>query len=272
MPVKRPLGHGLFTGWRVILNGVTYSMDLLTRTHHAAGQDAQRPAPVDENAVVRRCAQYRDGVRGAAVSLPAALLRLTSVRAWIQRQRVALDVTTDGELAQAVVAGTEPGRIVIHPREGSGEPTHRAVTAEEARLVVSSRQYVAGLAAHTTQRRQVLVDATTDDVGGLASDVLAHRELDLVGVHCRLEPGDVIGALTLSRAVGEMSWIRHRYGVLLTQISLANLDVGERCEKWILRRVSSAISEVIDDACARHRFPRPALTLTPSRGALLLGH
>jgi hypothetical protein len=71
--------------------------------------------------------------------------------------------------------------------------------------------------------------------------------------------------------IDEMSWIRRRYDVLVSQISIANLDVGERCERWILRRVIGAISEVIDDACARHRFPRPALTLAPSRGALLLG-
>jgi hypothetical protein len=101
--------------------------------------------------------------------------------------------------------------------------------------------------------------------------VLAHKELDLVGLHCRLDTGDVVGALTLSRAIGEMSWIRRRYGVLVTQISLADLDVGQHCERWILRRVYGAISEVINDACARHRFPRPAFTLAPSRGALLLG-
>jgi len=78
--------------------------------------------------------------------------------------------------------------------------------------------------------------------------------------------------LTLSRAIGEMAWIRRRHDVLVTQLSVANLDVGVRCERWILRRVTGAISEVIADACARHRFPRPALTLAPSRGALLQGH
>ena len=171
------------------------------------------------------------------------------------------------------MAGTAPGRIVIHPRDGIGEPTRRAVNVEAGRFVVSSRRHVTRLAAHTQQRRQqVLIDATADDVGNLASDVLAHKELDLVGVHCVLQPGDVVGALTLSRAIDEMSWIRRRYDVLVTQISVANLDVGQRCERWILRRVTDAISEVIDDACARHRFPRPALTLAPSRGALLLGH
>jgi diaminopimelate decarboxylase len=248
------------------------SIDHLTRPAHAAGPKAKPSSLVDETAVLHRCAQYRDGFKGTAVRVPAVLLRFTAVREWIQRQRLAVDVTTAGELAQAVVAGTEPERIVVHPRDGAGLPTPRAVTADVGRFVVSSSRHVGRLAAHTREHRQVLVDAAADGVGALASEVLAHSELDLVGLHCRLNDGDVVGALMLSRAIGEMSWIRRRYGVLLTQISLANLDVGERCERWLLRRVSDAISEVIDEACARHRFPRPALTLAPSRGALLLGH
>jgi diaminopimelate decarboxylase len=250
---------------------MTLSMDLQTHSDHAVGPNAKPPASVDETVVLHRCAPYRDGFRGTAVSFPADLLRFITVRDWIQRQRVAVDVTTDGELAQAVVAGTETRRIVIHPREGTEEPTRRAVNAEAARFVVSSSQHVARLAAHTQRQQRVLVDATADAVGGLVSDVLAHKELDLIGLHCRLETGDVVGAVTLSRAIGEMSWIRRRYGVLVTQISLAGVDVGQHCERWVLRRIYGAISEVIDDACARHRFPRPALTLAPSRGALLLG-
>lgn len=247
-------------------------MDHLTRTERAADTKAKPLVSVDETAILHRCVQYRDGFKGTAVRLPAAVLRFGAVGEWIQRQRLAVDVTTDGELAQAVVTGTEPGRIVIHPRDGIGEPTRRAVNVDVARFVVRSSHHVARVAAHSRGRRQVLVDAAADGVGALASDVLAHGKLDLVGLHCRLEDGDVVGALALSRAIGEMSWIRRRYDVLLTQISLANLDVGQRCERWILRRVSDAISEVMEEACARHRFPRPALTLAPSRGALLLGH
>ncbi|AEV73971.1 hypothetical protein MycrhN_3450 [Mycolicibacterium rhodesiae NBB3] len=243
-------------------------MDLVTRADRAPGPQAKLLAPVDETAVLDRCAQYRDGLKGAGVSFPAALLRFTTVREWMRRQRVALHVTTDGELALAVVAGTEPGRIVIHPHEGLGRPTHRTVGA---RVVVSSSGQVARLAAPAGERRQVLVDATADDVSALASEVLAHGRLDLVGLHCRLALGDVVGALTVSRAIGEMSWIQRRHDVLVTQISVANLDVGQRCERWILRRVVGAISEVIDDACARHRFPRPGLTLAPTCGALLVG-
>lgn len=270
MSAKIPLRYCPSTGsWRN-LDQMTRSMDLLTRS--AAGPKAAAPDLVDENVVLRRCTQYRDGFKGTAVSFPAALLRFAVARDWIQRQRVAVDVTTGAELAQAVVAGTEPGRIVVHSGDGVGELTRRAASVDAGRFVVRSSQHVSRLAAHTRTRQQILIDATADDVSSMASDVLAHKELDLVGVHCRLGTGDVVGALTLSRAIAEMSWIRRRYGVLVTQISLAGLDVGQHCERWVLRRVAGAISEVIDDACARHRFPRPALTLAPSRGALLPAH
>ncbi len=57
---------------------MTLSMDPLTRSDHAAGLKAEPLAPVDETVVLRRCAQYRDGFKGTAVSFPAALLRYTS--------------------------------------------------------------------------------------------------------------------------------------------------------------------------------------------------
>jgi len=246
-------------------------MDLLMHSDHVAGLKAETPAAVDEALVLRRCAQYRDGFKGAAVSYPASLLRYAAVRDWIQRKRVAVHVSTGPGLALAVVAGTDPGRIVVHSREGIGELTRRAVSIEVARFVVNSSRHASRLAAHTRTQQQVLIDASAEDLGTIASDVLAHKELDLVGLHCRLEPGDVLGATTLNRVVDEMAWIRRRHGVLVTQISLADLDVGQRCERWILRRVTDAISEVIDDSCARHRFPRPAITLAPSPGAFLLG-
>ncbi len=80
-------------------------------------------ALVDENVVLRRCAQYRDGFKGTAVSFPAALLRFAATRDWIQRHRVAVDVTTDGELAQAVVAELSPGASsCTHEMEAGSRP------------------------------------------------------------------------------------------------------------------------------------------------------
>jgi diaminopimelate decarboxylase len=48
------------------------------------------------------------------------------------------------------------------------------------------------------------------------------------------------------------------------------MDVGEHgLELGILRRVAEAVGEVVGEACARYRYPRPALTVSPSRVALL---
>jgi diaminopimelate decarboxylase len=70
--------------------------------------------------------------------------------------------------------------------------------------------------------------------------------------------------------IAAMSGIRREHGILLTRVSVAGLEVGERClQPRILRCVAEAIGEVIGDACARHRYPRPALTVSPGRAALL---
>ena len=105
----------------------------------------------------------------------------------------------------------------------------------------------------------------------LVSEVLAHRGLDLVGLHCRLDdPDDGIGAVKLRQMIAEMWRIRREHGILLTRISLAGLDIGE----WglvprILRRVAEATDEVIGETCAQRRYPRPALTVAPRHSALL---
>lgn len=61
-------------------------------------------ALVDETLALRRCALYRNAFRGTAISHPAALLGFNAVANWIRRHRVAVDVTTAGELEGAVSA------------------------------------------------------------------------------------------------------------------------------------------------------------------------
>jgi Pyridoxal-dependent decarboxylase, pyridoxal binding domain len=245
--------------------------DILARFEHGARIDTKPLALVDETVAVRRCALYRDGFKGTAVSYPAALLGFDAFAAWIRRHRVTVDITTAGELDRAMAAGIDPMRIVMHPGNGAAAPIRRAVNAGAGRFVVGSRKQIAILAESADGKQRVVVDATDDAAGGLVSEALAHRGLDLIGLHCRLdELDDAIGAVKLRAMIAEMAWIRREHGVLLTRISLAGLDVGERClVPRILRGVAEAIGEVVGDACARHRFPRPALTLAPRRSALL---
>jgi hypothetical protein len=70
--------------------------------------------------------------------------------------------------------------------------------------------------------------------------------------------------------IPEMARMRRAYRVLLTRVSLAGVDFDEGwLEPRVLRKVGEAIDEVIGDECARYRYPRPALTLSPTPAALL---
>ena len=226
-------------------------------------------ALVDETVALRRCALYRNAFKGTAISYPAALLGFGALSAWILRNRVTVDVATAGELDRAIATGIDPSRIVMHPGTGAAEPLRRAVGAGAARFVVSSSQQIAVLADSADRIQQVVIDPTDVAVDTLASEVVAHRGLDLIGLHSTVDDDDPIGAAKLRRMVAEMWRIRREHSILLTRISLAGLDVGERgLEPRILRRVAEAIGEVVGEACAQCRYPRPALTLAPRRSAL----
>ncbi len=111
----------------------------------------------------------------------------------------------------------------------------------------------------------------TSRVNTLASEVLAHNRLDLIGLHCILDdPDDPIGAVKLRGVIADMSRIRRERGVVLSRVSLTDLDLGAFSQQpRVLRRVAEAVGEVIEDACAQYRHPRPALALSP-RPAMLL--
>ncbi len=241
------------------------------RFENGARLDAKPLALIDETVALRRCALYRNAFKGTAVSYPAALLGSDALAAWIRHHRVTVDVATVGELERALAEGIDPKRIVMHPGGRTAAPIRRAVNAGVARVIVGSSHQIAILADSAEQNQRVVIDATDDSACSLASEVFVRRGLDLIGLHCRLDAADdAIGAVKLREMIGDMARIRHDHAVLLTRISLAGMDVGEHClELRILRRVAEAMGEVVGEACARHRYPRPALTLSPSRVALL---
>lgn len=244
---------------------------LLARFEQGAPHDTKSLALVDETVAIRRCAMHRKAFKGSAVSYPAAFLGFDAVTEWIRRHRVTVDVATADELDRALAAGIAPSRIVVHPGSGAAAAIRHAVNLGAARFVVNSSRHIATLADGVGRTQRVVIDVTDAAADTLASEVLAHRGLDLIGLHCRLDDtDDAIGALRLHGLIAEMSWIRREHSVLLTRISVAGFDVGERgVEARILRRIAEAMGEVIGDACARHRYPRPALTLAPRRSALL---
>ncbi|WP_066899033.1 hypothetical protein [Mycolicibacterium houstonense] len=232
-------------------------------------QFIERPrALLDETVVLRRCALWRNAFKGLSVSFPGELLGFHSTAAWMRRHRVTVDVATAAELNLALAAGIRPAQLVMHPRNGAA--IARAGTGDAARFVIDTAQQATAIARGAQRVEQVLAIAG-DALPSVAAEVLRHRQLELIGLHCTAEPSDdPIGLGALRTALADMAMIRRRYSLVLGRISLAGLDGGLLyLRPWALRRVADALGDVLDEQCAHHRYPRPALTVAPLTCALL---
>jgi pyridoxal-dependent decarboxylase-like protein len=245
--------------------------NIFARLERGFSHESKTPAVVAETVALRRCAMYRSGFKGTAVSFPAELMRFDAVAAWLRRTGVTVDVSSSEELDEALSGGIKPTSIVSHPPDRSAAPIRHAINAGVGRFVVRSGFQIGLLASCADRVQAVVIDTTAGDADSLVEEVLAYRQLDLVGLHCRLvESDDVMGSANLREMVAAMARTRRERGKLLFRVSLAGVDVGAGClEPRILRRVAEAMGEVIGDACTVHRMPRPSLTLSPDAAALL---
>jgi diaminopimelate decarboxylase len=224
---------------------------------------------LDITVTLRRCATYRKALRGAAaVSYPAGVLWMDPVADWVKRHGVCVDVSSPEEMNRAVAKGISPQRLVMHRTGAGAGPIRLAANAGAGRFVVDSGQQVAVLSSSAAGTQRLLVDVTAQSADVLAAEIMARPRLDLIGLHCRVGDRDrePIGEI-VREMIAQMSWIRHQHAVILTRISLAG--AADLCsDRGYLRDVSEELDEALDDACARFRYPRPALVLPISRSAL----
>jgi hypothetical protein len=248
---------------------------MTTHVHNGASvpsfETEERETRLIETMVLRRCAQYRKAFRGSAVSYPADALRLYPVARWISRHGVTVDVRSAQELRRASSSGVLVPQIVMRCVDGATPLLHCAANIGVGRFVVDSAEQVAALATAMGRTRQVVVDVAAPEPDLLVAKVAENRRLNLIGLHCRLDDdGDTTAADIARGMIGQMSGLRRAHSVILTRISLANFDGGDG-GRHTLRRHAALIEHAVEDACIRFRYPRPALTLAPSRAALLLG-
>jgi hypothetical protein len=237
---------------------------------------AQRPIAqpldprLDVTVALRRCATYRNALRAGAISYPAGILWMEQVSNWVKRHGVSVDVMTADELELAVAEGISPPRLVMHCADATARPIRLAVNAGVGRFVVHSGQQIALLASCAQRPQRLLVDVTAQPADVLAAAIMAGQRLDLIGLHCRLgDAGRDAAGDSVREMIAQMSWIRCKYDVILTRVSLAEFHAAEvGCDRSYLRVVSEDLDEAIDDACARYRHPRPALVVAMRRSAL----
>jgi diaminopimelate decarboxylase len=239
---------------------ITQTIGGVIRPRVAVVRDVEPDSRLAEAVALRRCALYRKAFRGFAISYPADALRLDAVARWIRDRGVTVDVTSTGDLERVRLAEIHASHVVMHCHGDISRPLRRAAFA---RFVVDSDEQIAALADNPLARTQRVV-ADGDSSDELAAAVLAHRRLELVGLHSRLgSVGEGELAETVVAMIAKMAWISRKHSVLLTRVSLGDFDV-EGCDGDLcgLRRPANVIDQAIEDGCIRYRYPRPAVTVS----------
>jgi Pyridoxal-dependent decarboxylase, pyridoxal binding domain len=221
---------------------------------------------LDEAIALRRCALYRTAFRGAAIGYPADAIRHEAIAGWMRRQGVTVDVAGLDELDWAVVAGIRPSHIVMHRFNEASGPI--VLDYGVGRVIVESAEQVAMLCASTARPQGILLDVTD---ACLDDPATVDRRLWLDGLHYRADGADLADlSEILFGMIAEMALMSRKRAAVLSRLSVGDVDLTD-CDgdPRSLRRVAQTIDEVVEEACVRFRYPRPALTVSPRPATLL---
>ncbi|MFG2445214.1 diaminopimelate decarboxylase family protein [Nocardia fluminea] len=264
---------------RITLGGVAL--------HDVADQYGTPVRVIDETEVRARCRAYRKHFPDIEIVYAGTALMVGAVARWVADEGLSVQVGSSGELSVALAAGIDPRRIVLHGNGKTLDELRAAVRCGVGRIVVGSLTEITLLTALATQPQQVLLRiATGIDVPGAdqfgfprgsrsfetaVARIAGRCNLQLVGLHCHLGPQihdpDHYGE-AIRRMIGEMSWIDHEYGLLLSQLDIGGGHAVALCggdAELNLRELADVLDDALDAGCARHRFPRPVLTMEPGR-------
>jgi diaminopimelate decarboxylase len=219
---------------------------------------------LDEAIALRRCAMYRKAFRGTAIGYPAAAIRLDAIAGWMRRECVTVDAASADELDWAVIAGIHPSHIVMHGLDEAAG----LIALGVGRVIVESAEQMAMLRSCATGPQAVLVDVTD---ACLERPLMVDRRVQFHGLHYRAGGADLTGlADIISAMIAEMAGITRKWGGVLSRLSVGGVDLTDgEIDPRGLRRVAQTINEVVEEACIRFRYPRPALTLSPTPITLL---
>lgn len=253
--------------------------DVLQSVHRAAALATDSTPTVDsdirsaahltadaQDVVLRRYQDYRKAFRWAGITCAANELREPDVAAVMKKRGHSVDVHSCDELSFVLAAGIPAPRIVMHDNGITAAPIRRAVNAGVGRFIIGCPQQLNVLAACARGPQRVLVDVSSGSIDAVAA-VFARPRLDLIGLHARLAPEATQTAYadTAARMIAQMADIRREHHVIGTRVSLAGGGVlsDDAVAPSALRGLAADLEDAFDDACARFRFPRPALILAP---------
>lgn len=254
---------------------------------------------VDEADFRARCRSWLAAFPDADVYYAGKAFLTTAIARWVAEEGLGLDVCTGGELAVALHAGFDPGRMALHGNNKSVAELKAALEAGVARIVVDSFEEIERLvvlARATGSRPRVLVRTTVGveahthefiatahedqkfgfslaggDAKEAARRVIDSDVLDLVGLHSHIgsQIFDTAGfEVSAHRVVGLLKEIRDGFGVELPELDLggglgvayvADDDPAE------ISFVAKQLRSIVERECDAANLTRPRLSVEPGR-------
>lgn len=205
-------------------------------------------------------------LRGTPLQVPAELLTTAPVAEWVRRRGLGVDVGSAEELRVALQAGLPASRVAAQCRDV--EAVEAAVSAAVGRFVIGGWAEVLLLAGRRDGAHRVVVDVSEGSGERLAASVMSMGRLDVVGLRCRVGAGEAEARDAVRRMIEQMARLRSKHGVILTRACLSGYGRGDAGPEE-LRRGVHHLQLAAEEACARLRYPRPALVLSLHAAALV---
>ena len=266
---------------------------------------------VDEAVARQRARDTRAALQGefarvgtdATVYYAGKAFLCVEVARWMAEEGLNIDVASGGELAVALAAGIDPGRIGFHGNNKSPEEIAHAVSIGVAVIVLDSEQEIervaeAATAAGVRQRVRIRVNsgvhASTHDFlatshedqkFGLPLDravelgrrIAAHPSLEFLGLHCHI--GSQIFATdgfreSARRLVGIYRELAEAVGAPVPELNLGGgfgiaYTSAEAGDAPDVARVAAELADIVAESCAEAGIPIPKLAFEPGR--LIIG-
>ncbi|MGI8887796.1 MAG: diaminopimelate decarboxylase, partial [Nocardioidaceae bacterium] len=226
-----------------------------------------------------------------------AFLSLATVN-WVQQEGLHLDVCTGGELAVAIRAGFDASRIGFHGNNKTVSELHQAVAVGVGRVIVDSALEIERLAAVCSElgaSQQVLLRVTAGveahtheyiatahedqkfgfsitggDALGALSQISAHPELQLVGLHSHIgsQIFDTSGFEVAARRVLALYAEAVSLGMPLSELDLGGgfgIAYTTQDDPAAPDVLATQLRSIVEHECRALQIAVPHLSVEPGR-------
>lgn len=254
---------------------------------------------LDEDDLRERARDFAAAFDGWGVYYAGKSLLCKAVARWVTEEGLGLDVCTGGELAVALAAGVDPGRIGLHGNNKSEDEITRALEAGVGRIIVDSDDEITrlielserldkhprlmvrvttGVEAHT---HEYISTAHEDQkfgfsiAGGQAAAALRriqeHPRLQLVGIHSHI--GSQIFDADGFEVAARRTLRLHAAFAAETGVELPEMDLGggfgiaynSQDTPSTAQDLAAALKTIVTTECAALGVAVPHLSIEPGR-------